>query len=53
MWCDTDTVPPSRDCWYEPAQQCVSEKCLESADPTKDCSKRNKWVKSGWWGQYQ
>jgi hypothetical protein len=29
MWCDTDTVTPSRDCWYESMQQCVSEKCLE------------------------
>ena len=47
-WRTTGTVPPAWDCWYEPAQQCVSEKCLESEDPAKDCPKNNKWVKSGW-----
>jgi hypothetical protein len=44
----TGTVPPAWDCWYESTQQCVSEKCLESEDPTKDCPKKNKWVRTGW-----
>ena len=44
-WRTTGTVLPGHDCWYEKTQQCVSEKCLESEDPTKDCPKRNNWNK--------
>ncbi len=34
-WCDTGTVPPRWDCWYEPTQQCLSRDCLKSSDPEK------------------